>query len=179
MRLLVGASALCKRFSGDAILKFLRIAAIGAAFLGLSLAQASQASPATPPVRVTGGMVSGSQDGSLNEYFGVPFAAPPLGELRWRRPQPVVPWKGIRAARAFAPACAQTATWITNPKSEDCLYLNVWAQRKAKRLPVIVWIHGGAMDSGTAAVPVQNGANLARRGAIVVTVNYRLGIFGF
>ena len=160
-------------------MKCLRIAATAAAFLGLPLAQASQAAPATPPVRVTGGMVSGSEDGGLDEYFGVPFAAPPLGELRWRRPQPVAPWKGVRAARAFAPACAQTATWITNPKSEDCLYLNVWAPRKAKRLPVIVWIHGGAMDSGTAAVPVQNGANLARRGAIVVTVNYRLGIFGF
>ncbi|WP_230983718.1 carboxylesterase/lipase family protein [Caulobacter rhizosphaerae] len=153
--------------------------AVAAAVLSLLLSHASQAAPTTRPVKVSGGAIVGSVDGPLNEYFGVPFAAPPVGDLRWRAPQPVVPWAGERSARDFSPACAQTATWIPNPKSEDCLYLNLWAPAKAKDLPVIVWIHGGAMDSGAAAVPVQNGANLARRGAVVVTLNYRLGIFGF
>ena len=153
--------------------------AVAVAVLSLLLSQTSQAAPATPPVTVTGGAIAGSQDGPLNTYFGVPFAAPPVGDLRWRPPQPVVAWAGERPARDFSPACAQTATWIPNPKSEDCLYLNLWAPAKAKGLPVIVWIHGGAMDSGAAAVPVQNGANLAKRGAVVVTINYRLGIFGF
>ena len=150
-----------------------------AGLLSLFFSHASYALPATQPVKVTGGAIVGSQDGGLNEYFGIPFAAPPLGDLRWRPPQPVVAWEGQRPTRDFAPACAQTATWVPNPKSEDCLYLNVWAPAKAEKLPVIVWIHGGAMDSGAAAMPVQNGANLARRGAIVVTLSYRLGIFGF
>ena len=149
-----------------------------ASLVGLS-AQPGVAAPATASVKVSGGEIAGSDEGTLATYFGVPFAAPPVSDLRWRAPQPVVPWQGVKATTAFSPACAQTATWITNPKSEDCLYLNIWAPKTAKKLPVIVWIHGGAMDSGTAAVPVQNGANLAKRGAIVVTLNYRLGIFGF
>lgn len=149
-----------------------------ACLLGLA-AQPGLAQQTAAPVRVTGGEITGTDDGDTRAYLGVPFAAPPVGDLRWRAPQPVVPWTGVREAVTYAPACAQTAEWVTNPKSEDCLYLNIWAPQKAKDLPVIVWIHGGAMDSGTAAVPVQNGANLARRGAIVVTINYRLGIFGF
>ena len=157
----------------------MRKRAVAAAVLSLFFSQASHASPASHPVKVTGGAIVGSRDGDLNEYFGIPFAAPPLGDLRWRAPRPVVRWEGVRTTRDFSPACSQTATWISSPKSEDCLYLNVWAPAKAEHLPVIVWIHGGAMDSGAAAVPVQNGANLAKRGAIVVTLNYRLGIFGF
>ena len=130
-------------------------------------------------MQVTGGAISGTEKDGMRTYFGVPFAAPPVGDLRWRAPQPVMPWHGVKPATAFSSACAQTATWVSNPKSEDCLYLNIWTPRAARNLPIIVWIHGGAMDSGTAAVPVQNGANLAKRGAIVVTINYRLGIFGF
>ena len=164
---------------GDEILKYLRMKAAATAALSLFLCSPSYALPATGPVKVTGGAIAGSRDGGLNEYFGIPFAAPPLGDLRWRAPQPVVAWEGVRETRDFSPACAQTVTWIPNPKSEDCLYLNVWAPEKAEKLPVIVWIHGGAMDGGAAAVPVQNGANLARRGAIVVSLNYRLGILGF
>jgi para-nitrobenzyl esterase len=156
-----------------------RVRAIATAVLSLLLFHASYALPATHPVKVTGGMIEGSEDGRLNEYFGIPFAAPPVGDLRWRAPQPVVAWEGLRKTRDFSPACAQAVTWIPNPKSEDCLYLNIWAPEKAESLPVIVWIHGGAMEGGTAAVPVQNGANLAKRGAVVVTLNYRLGIFGF
>ena len=142
-------------------------------------AQPALAEQPTRPVKVSGGEIAGTDDGRLRTYLGVPFAAPPVGALRWRRPQPVVRWSGVRKTTAFSPACAQTAEWIANPKSEDCLYLNVWAPAKARNLPVIVWIHGGGMYGGTAAVPLHNGANLARRGAIVVTLNYRLGLFGF
>jgi para-nitrobenzyl esterase len=141
--------------------------------------RAEPAAPPTSPVAVTGGDIAGSRADTLNIYLGIPFAAPPVGDLRWRAPQPVVHWKGIRQVTRFSPACAQTAEWISNPKSEDCLYLNLWAPQHATKLPVIVWIHGGGLYGGTAAVPVHNGANLAKRGAIMVTLNYRLGIFGF
>ncbi|NYE62306.1 para-nitrobenzyl esterase [Duganella sp. 1224] len=136
-----------------------------------------------PPVDVTGGAVAGERADGLLVYKGIPFAAPPVGPLRWRAPQPVPPWDGVRAARQFAPACAQTAVWITMPKSEDCLYLNVWAPepdgQRGGKLPVIVWIHGGGYYGGSGAEARYTGVNLARRGAVVVTVNYRLGILGF
>jgi para-nitrobenzyl esterase len=131
------------------------------------------------PVKVTGGEIVGSQVATIKTYLGIPYAAPPVGGLRWRAPQPVVPWTGVKEARSFSPACAQTATWLPNPKSEDCLYLNIWAAEKAKNLPVMVWIHGGGYYGGTAAQPGYDGQNLAKRGVIVVTINYRLGIFGF
>ncbi|MFT4075972.1 MAG: carboxylesterase family protein [Asticcacaulis sp.] len=133
----------------------------------------------TPPVSVTGGMITGADTGEVRSWLGVPFAAPPVGDLRWRPPQPVVPWDGAKAATAFSPACAPNADWLPNAKSEDCLYLNVWAPENAKDLPVIMWIHGGGYYGGTAGQPVFDGGNLAKHGAIVVTINYRLGIFGF
>jgi len=146
---------------------------------GCLLASAAGAAQVTEPVKVTGGQIVGTSADHVNTFLGVPFAAPPVGKLRWRAPQPVVPWQGVKQARAFAPACAQTATWVTNPKSEDCLYLNVWTPDKAHKLPVIVWIHGGGFYGGTAGVPMFDGGMLARRGIVVVTINYRLGIFGF
>lgn len=133
----------------------------------------------TSPVKVTGGRIVGTQADGIKIFKGIPFAAPPVGELRWRLPQAVQPWKGVRKARDFAPACAQTAAWMAEPKSEDCLYLNVWAPEHAKRLPVIVWIHGGGYYGGSGSQAIYDGVNLARRGAVVVTVNYRLGILGF
>jgi para-nitrobenzyl esterase len=156
-----------------------RLLAYALAGLAFPAARPVLAERSTLPVKVSGGEIVGTDDGTLKTYLGVPFAAPPVGALRWRRPQPVVAWRGVRKTHAFSAACAQTADWISNPKSEDCLYLNIWAPAKARKLPVIVWIHGGGMYGGTAAVPVHNGANLAKRGAIVVTMNYRLGIFGF
>jgi para-nitrobenzyl esterase len=154
--------------------------AAGLAALCLAVAAPfGHAAEATRPVQVTGGEIAGLRAGALNTWLGIPFAAPPVGKLRWRAPQPVVPWHGVRQAQGFAPACAQTAEWITHPKSEDCLYLNVWAPAAARKLPVIVWIHGGGYYGGTAAQPLYDGANLARRGAVVVTLNYRLGVFGF
>ena len=147
----------------------------------LSLAAPSgQAAQSTKPLHVEGGTIVGSQDGAVRRYLGIPFAAPPVGNLRWRAPQPVTPWKGIKEAHRFAPACAQTAVWISNPKSEDCLYLNVWAPAKTTgKLPVMVWIHGGGYYGGTGAQPLYDGSNLAKRDVLVVTINYRLGIFGF
>ncbi|MYN26069.1 carboxylesterase/lipase family protein [Duganella levis] len=161
-----------KRGRGTALL------ALCVAFVALPV----RAGEPTAPLKISGGAIAGSRADGLQTYLGIPYAAPPVGALRWRAPQPVAPWQGVKDASHYAAACAQTAEWITNPKSEDCLYLNVWAPAKmarAARLPVIVWIHGGGYYGGTAAQPLYNGSRLARHGAVVVTVNYRLGIFGF
>ena len=153
-----------------------------ASLLGLCLlgsALESDAEQIISPVKVTGGMIAGHDSGEVRTWFGVPFAAPPIGNLRWRPPQPVIPWAGVKETQSFSPACAQTATWIPNPKSEDCLYLNIWSPKAAQKLPVIVWIHGGGFYGGTGAQTLYNGSKLSRRSVIVVTLNYRLGIFGF
>ena len=147
--------------------------------LGLACLAAPVSAQPTPPVSVTGGQISGSDNGEVRTWFGVPFAAPPVGSLRWRPPQPVVPWQGVMETTAFSPACRQTVTWISNPQSEDCLYLNIWAPEKAEKLPVIVWIHGGGYFGGTGAQPLYDGTRLTKKGVIVVTINYRLGVFGF
>lgn len=132
------------------------------------------------PVRVEGGMVQGTLEGGLAVYRGIPFAAPPVGDLRWRAPQPPVPWEGIRQADRFAPACMQGG----NPpsgKSEDCLYLNVWtpATSPRDRLPVMVWIHGGGFGGGSTADPVHTGEELAMMGVVQVSITYRVGQLGF
>src|SRR6185437_2146539 len=131
------------------------------------------------------GAVQGVGANGLTLYKGVPYAAPPLEALRWREPQPVSPWKGVRVANAFAPACSQKGVSMpgeTPPTtSEDCLYLNIWAPARAptERLPVIAWIHGGGYSNGSASMPLYWGDRLARRGVIVVTIAYRLGPLGF
>ena len=153
--------------------------------LALALASASPnvsnavAEPAT--VQFADGMAAGTTDDGVTIFRGLPYAAPPVGNLRWRAPQPASPWSGVRRATAFAPACAQTAAWIAERKSEDCLYLNIWAPTRSTggKLPVIVWIHGGGFYGGSGAQPLYDGSRLARRGVIVVTFNYRLGVFGF
>ena len=160
-------------------MRHLRAATVVALHLAGLAAGAAQAAEPTAAVKVTGGEIAGTRHGAMRTYLGVPFAAPPVGALRWRAPQAVPPWQGVKQATSYSAACAQTAVWVTNPKSEDCLYLNIWAPGKAARLPVIVWIHGGGFYGGTAAQGGFDGANLAAHGAIVVTVNYRLGIFGF
>lgn len=157
----------------------MRHAVVVAGCLLACAAQAAQAAQVTDPVQVTGGRIAGTAVDGVNTFLGVPFAAAPVGPLRWRAPQPVVPWQGVKSARAYAPACAQTAAWIPDPKSEDCLYLNVWSPARAQKLPVIVWIHGGGFYGGSGTQPGYDGGNLARRGVVVVTINYRLGIFGF
>lgn len=147
--------------------------------LGLACLAAPVSAQPTPPLSVTGGQISGSDNGEVRTWFGVPFAAPPVGSLRWRPPQEVVPWQGVKAVTAFSPACRQTVPWISNPQSEDCLYLNIWAPEKAEKLPVIVWIHGGGYFGGTGAQALYDGTRLTKKGVIVVTLNYRLGVFGF
>jgi para-nitrobenzyl esterase len=132
-----------------------------------------------PVVRVEEGLIAGTQADGVTRFFGVPYAAPPTGEFRWRAPQPLQPWTGTREARAFSPVCRQTVPWISEPQSEDCLYLNVWAPARAKKLPVMVWIHGGGFFGGSGSQAGTDGSRLTRQGVIVVTLNYRLGIFGF
>lgn len=137
------------------------------------------------PVRVESGAIEGVAQDPLTIYMGVPFAAPPVGELRWREPQPVAPWKGTRQTTSFAPACMQKGVSMPGEKppatNEDCLYLNVWTPAKTadERLPVMVWIYGGGYRNGSASMPLYWGDKLAQRGVVVVTVAYRLGPLGF
>ncbi|MEJ1097064.1 MULTISPECIES: carboxylesterase family protein [unclassified Pseudoxanthomonas] len=155
--------------------------AIATLMLCVSSAQgaARAPDPNAPVVRIEEGLIAGTQADGITRFFGVPYAAPPVGEFRWRAPQPLQPWTGTREARAFSPVCRQTVPWISEPQSEDCLYLNVWAPAGAKKLPVMVWIHGGGFFGGSGSQAGTDGSRLTRQGVIVVTLNYRLGIFGF
>jgi len=154
---------------------------------GLVLAAVSVFSSAAAgaPVRTGGGLIEGVEDSSLQVFKGVPFAAPPVGSLRWRPPQPAPAWPGVRRADHFAPECPQVGAYPDDapaePMSEDCLYLNIWAPPAAanSKLPVMVWIYGGGLMNGSASTPLYTGDVLARRGVIVVTANYRLGALGF
>jgi para-nitrobenzyl esterase len=153
---------------------------------GLVLAATQLAGVAMAQRVVTkSGVLSGVREGGLSIYKGVPFAAPPLGDLRWRPPAPVAPWTDTRKANAFAPACTQVGVSMpgeTPPAvSEDCLYLNIWTPAKSARelLPVIVWIYGGGYNNGSASMPLYWGDRLAQKGVIVVTIAYRLGPLGF
>ena len=141
------------------------------------------AETATPaPVKVEGGLVQGVAAEGLAVYMGLPFAAPPVGELRWRPPQPAAKWTGVRNADQYAAGCLPS---MGDPPpsgaSEDCLYLNVWTPAKSAgdRLPVLVWIYGGGFNAGSTSVPVHDGARLARRGVVLVSISYRVGILGF
>ncbi|HXV00985.1 MAG TPA: carboxylesterase family protein [Caulobacteraceae bacterium] len=136
-------------------------------------------------VRTQQGLVKGESADGVAVYKAIPFAVPPVGPLRWRAPQPPAPWAGVRAQTKFAPLCMQKGgsnamlglpAW---PMSEDCLYLNVWTTPGARGAPVMVWIHGGSFTSGGTAIPLYDGANLARKGVVMVSVAYRLGPFGF
>lgn len=135
--------------------------------------------------RMESGAISGVSEDGLRVYKGVPFAAAPVGNLRWRPPAPVTPWTDIRKADAFAPACMQDSVSMPGEAppavSEDCLYLNIWtpARSAQERLPVIIWIYGGGYISGSASMPLYWGDRLAHKGVIVVTVAYRLGPLGF
>jgi para-nitrobenzyl esterase len=139
-------------------------------------------------VRTDRGAVRGtvSADGRVQVYRGIPFAAPPLGDLRWKPPQPARKWSGVRQAVEFGARCMQghvfgDMVFRDNGPSEDCLYLNVWtaAASPKARLPVMVWIYGGGFAAGSASEPRQDGEKLAEKGVLVVSFNYRLGVFGF
>jgi carboxylesterase type B len=138
-------------------------------------------------VRLDAGTVEGipARDRSIAVFRGIPYAAPPVGPLRWRPPRPVEPWEGVRKAQSFGPICPQAPNpelaGVDLPMSEDCLTANVWtgAQSADERRPVLVWIYGGGFRVGTGASPRYDGEDLARKGVVVVTFNYRLGVFGF
>ncbi len=133
--------------------------------------------------RVTGGEVSGTAENGMSIFKGIPFAAPPVGPLRWKAPAPVRPWSGVKHADAFAHACMQppNSQGNTAPVSEDCLYLNVWTPAKSARekLPVIVWIHGGGYVGGSTSIGMYDGSGYARKGVVLVSLAYRLGPYGF
>ncbi len=137
------------------------------------------------PVQTVSGLVEGAEEDGVLRFSGIPFAAPPIGPLRWRAPAPPTPWQGIRNANNFSPICIQPGAYPDDappePMSEDCLYLNIWAPAGAHDapLPVMVWIYGGGLQNGTASTPLYAGDALAHHGVIVVTFNYRLGAFGF
>jgi para-nitrobenzyl esterase len=142
--------------------------------VGLGVAQ----QPA--PVRVEGGLIQGTSEDGLTVYRGIPFAAPPIGDLRWRAPQPAAKWEGVRQVTKFAPGPIQ-AWGAPAGKSEDCLYLNVWTPAKSAsdRIPVLVWIYGGGFNGGSTSEPVYGGEKLAKKGVVQVSIAYRVGQLGF
>ena len=139
-----------------------------------------------PVATVAEGRVAGVRAGGLRVFRGIPYAAPPVGERRWRPPAPPAKWEGVRQARTFGPDCVQPSYpaasvyfELPRPMSEDCLTLNVWAPERADGAPVIVWIHGGALQFGSSASPMYDGAEFAKRGIVFVSINYRLGVLGW
>ncbi len=154
--------------------------------LAAAMLVATPAVAAAPVVDAPAGTVEGKSIGKIRIFKGIPFAQPPVGPLRWKPPVALPAWQGVRKAQGFGAACIQprpTAIGIyTNPPakmSEDCLTLNIWAPEAAKDAPVIVWIHGGALTNGYSHEGMYDGAKLAARGAIVVSINYRLGALGY
>ena len=164
-------------------------AALSASLLLMAPCHAAQTAPV---VRILQGSLAGIEQGAANAYLGIPYAAPPIGRNRWRAPQPAPYWQGIRPAKRFAANCWQVITpsgsgpWTheyapQGRASEDCLYLNIWtpAPDPRHRMPVLVWIPGGGFVSGSGSVDLYNGARFATQGIVVVTINYRVGLFGF
>jgi para-nitrobenzyl esterase len=153
----------------------------------MAIPAATQRGAGNEPVRVEGGLISGTTEDGGRAYKGIPYAAPPVGDLRWKPPQPVVAWTGVRSSDTIGAACPHLAraaagflAEVTEPKREDCLFLNVWtAARPGDRRPVMVWYHGGGWRSGSGTLYTPNGAPLAKKGVVLVTVNYRLGPLGF
>ena len=153
----------------------------------ISPAATDRGAPVPSAIAVDGGRVSGTTVGDVRVFKAIPYAAPPIGGLRWRPPQPVAAWDGVRDGSRFSPSCLQRRRpddsfygQIVDQMSEDCLYLNVWTRAAVgDRLPVMVWIHGGGLTSGHGGEATYDGAALARRGTVVVTFNYRLGALGY
>jgi para-nitrobenzyl esterase len=139
---------------------------------------------ADPVAEVTGGQIRGRLiPGRGAAFKGVPFSQPPVSELRWRDPEPVKPWTGVRDSRAFGPICTQPVSRSNHAQAqgEDCLYLNVWTPEwpAAPRKPVMLWLYGGSNIGGSGEEDYLDGTSLSRRGVVIVTMNFRLGVFGF
>jgi para-nitrobenzyl esterase len=164
-----------------AVLTVLTLTAAGAQAVDTGRAIAAWSPHAAPMLRIEGGAVRGAAVSGVYQFLGLPYAAPPTGELRWRPPQPPAKWNGVRDATQFAPSCPQPASLFAPPApfSEDCLYLNIYTStlRRDGDRPVLVWIHGGGFteDGGRN----YDGSKLAADGIVVVTINYRLGALGF
>jgi para-nitrobenzyl esterase len=169
-----------KRIDSGVSMKIMHILALG----GMLTASCAVVADAGTQVRVEGGQLAGSIENGVASWKGIPFAAPPVGALRWRAPQPVVSWQGTKAATAYGHDCMQKpfdgdAAPLGTPPAEDCLYANVWAPAGAKaKLPVVAWIYGGGFVNGGASPPTYSGAELARQGVLFVSFNYRVGRFG-
>src|SRR5581483_4835954 len=161
-----------------------RVVIVSLTLAGLSCATAPIESSgiADPPA----GMLKGAVDGGLRVFKGIPYAAAPIGEARWKAPSSLPRWNGVRSATEFGPACIQPKVPAASiyhapdmPSSEDCLSLNIWAPADAKNAPVFFWIHGGAFWYGSSRESLYDGARLAQHGVVVVTINYRLGVLGW
>ena len=157
-----------------------------AVLLSVSVLTSLVANAAPVAIRINSGDLAGESLASGGSVFkGIPYAAAPTGNKRWQSPQPVAAWRGTRAATAYGAACEQPAQgWndsVVASMSEDCLYLNVWtpSAKPKNRFPVMVWIHGGAFVGGAGTDPIFAGEELVKKGVVLVTLNYRLGIFGF
>ena len=166
-------------------IKITAIAAI--TFILISLSSYSKAQINDKTVTIDSGAIAGVMTGDFLFFKGIPYAAPPIGNLRWRAPQPVEPWKGVRSATEYGNDCIQQpipgdATSSGSTLGEDCLVLNIWrpaAIEKNEKLPVLVWIHGGGFLNGSSAAAIYDGSAFARQGLVVVSLNYRLGRLGF
>jgi para-nitrobenzyl esterase len=139
-----------------------------------------------PQVKTKSGTVEGKEEGSVRAFLGIPYAQPPVGEMRWKAPVAVAKWSGVKKTTDFGPHCMQGRVFgdmkfRDSGGSEDCLTLNVWAPANpaSKKLPVMVWIYGGGFVAGTTSEARQDGTHLAQQGVILVSMNYRLGVFGF
>ncbi len=167
-----------KRFSS-----ILLIALVLLSTIAVSCAPASV--PIKDPIKIDTGLISGTTIGDLHVYKGIPFAAPPVGDLRWKPPQPAASWQGVKDCTKFGPAplgyYSSSFPAFSTPPGEDCLYLNVWTPAKTTgdNLPVMVWIYGGYLRFGEGSAPTYDGTNLAKHGVIVVTFNYRVGPLGW
>jgi para-nitrobenzyl esterase len=148
----------------------------------------SSAMTASPTIaNAPAGTLQGTLEGNLRVFRGVPFARPPVGPLRWKAPEALPRWDGVRGATEFGAACFQPKPQLSGiytaaaplPMDEDCLTLNIWAPEDARDAPVFVWIHGGALVTGSSREPIYDGRKLAERGVVVVSVNYRLGVLGW
>src|SRR5580658_4120348 len=156
-----------------------------AIILLLPVTMRAQGSGQDPVVATVGGSVQGTVEASgVHSFKGIPYAAPPVGDLRFREPQPVAAWQGVRKAQAFGPRAMQLPIYSdmkfrSVEVSEDCLYLNVWQPATGNHLPVLVYFYGGGFAAGDGSEYRYDGESMAKRGIVAVTVNYRLGIFGF
>ena len=164
------------------IARFVCLLTLGTASLSIAFAQApDQAAVGGPIVSISAGQLRGSASAGGGAVFkNIPFAQPPVGDRRWREPLPATAWIGVRDATSFGPMCHQNDN-AQLPHSEDCLQLNVWTPTLSppSPLPVMVWVHGGGNVAGSGVEALFNGDALARRGVVVVNINYRLGVFGF